>query len=157
MNTLDRVSELLNKLGVELSADQTQQLAEFVGEEEAASVKAARLQNQLRELNEKYAAVTEMYAVKEADLAAEKLLSGYRFASERVRDSVLAEVKGKGFRYEGGELVGGREFLEELKTNEPDVFAREPQGLFMGSTRGNVSADADNLETQIFGGFGLTK
>ncbi|MDE7361225.1 MAG: hypothetical protein K2N38_04765, partial [Oscillospiraceae bacterium] len=60
-----------------------------------------------------------------------------------------------GFKYENGAFVGGKEYLEELKKNEPDAFAKETPGLFMGSTQGNVSADANNLETQIFSGFGL--
>ena len=95
---------------------------------------------------------------QQADFAAEKLFGGYKFASERVKSSVLAEFKSKGFKLENGEFVGGKEYLEGLKQSEPSVFAAEQKpGLFMGSTQNNVSADANNLESQIYTGFGLKK
>ena len=65
------------------------------------------------------------------------------------------EFKGKGFKYENGAFIGGKEFLEELKKNEPDVFAKGQQGLFMGSTQSGVSVDSNNLEAQINSGFGF--
>ena len=68
---------------------------------------------------------------------------------------MLEEFKGKGFKYENGAFIGGKEFLEELKKNEPDVFAKEQQGLFMGSTQSGVSVDSKNLESQINSGFGF--
>lgn len=182
---MDKILELLKKLGIELTADQTAQIKEVVGKEfvpaadaskTAAKVeeltkqlaerdsdleklkadnKSEELAKQIAELSEKYKTATEQLAAQETDYAAEKLLSGYKFASERVRNSVLEEFKNKGFKYENGAFVGGKEYLEELKKNEPDAFAKEAPGLFMDSTQGNVSMDANNLETQIFSGFGL--
>lgn len=182
---MDKILELLKKLGIELTADQSKQLKEvaekeFVPAADAAKTaakveeltkqlaerggdleklkadnKSEELTKQIAELSEKYKTATEQLAKQETDHAAEKLLSGYKFASERVRNSVLAEFKSKGFKYENGAFIGGKEYLEELKKNEPDAFAKEAPGLFMDSTQGNVSADANNLETQIFSGFGL--
>ncbi len=61
-------------------------------------------------------------------------------------------------KLENGEFVGGKEYLEGLKQSEPSVFAAdEKPGLFMGSTQSNVAADATNLESQIYAGFGLKK
>lgn len=157
---MEKIFELLKQLGIELTADQAAQLKDAAEKEFVPAADAAKvdeLTKQLDEMTAKYAEAAEQLAARETDYAAEKLLSGYGFASERVKNSVLAELKAKGFKYENGELVGGREFLEELKKNEPDVFAKEAPGLFMDSTQGNVSADANNLETQIFVGFGLTK
>lgn len=184
---MDKILELLKKLGIELTADQSKQLREVAEKEfvpaEDATKTAAKLEEltnqlaerdsdleklkadnrseeltkQIAELTEKYKTATEQLAAKETDYAAEKLLSGYKFASERVRNSVLEEFKAKGFKYENGAFVGGKEYLEELKKNEPDAFAKDAPELFMSGTQGNVSADANNLETQIFGGFGLTK
>lgn len=161
---MDKILELLKKLGIELTADQSKQLREvaekeFVPAEDAAktAAKLEELTKQIADLTEKYKTATEQLAAKETDYAAEKLLSGYKFASERVRNSVLEEFKAKGFKYENGAFVGGKEYLEELKKNEPDAFAKNAPELFMSGTQGNVSADANNLETQIFGGFGLTK
>ncbi len=137
----------------------TKQLAERDSDLEKlkASNKSEELEKQFDELNKKYAEATEKLATQETDYAAEKLLSGYKFASERVKKSVLEEFKSKGFKLENGAFIGGKEYLEELKKNEPDVFAKDTPELFMGSTQGNVSADANNLESQIFSGFGLKK
>ncbi len=182
---MDKILDLLKKLGIELTADQTAQIKEVVGKEFVPAADAAKtaakveeltkqlaerdsdleklkadnkseeLAKQLDEMTAKYTEATDKLAAQETDYAAEKLLSGYKFASERVKNSVLEEFKAKGFKYENGAFVGGKEYLEELKKNEPDAFAKETPGLFMDSTQGNVSADANNLETQIFSGFGL--
>ena len=127
-----------------------------------ADNKSEELQKQLDELNAKYKQDTDdlnaKLSAQQADFAAEKLFGGYKFASERVKSSVLAEFKSKGFKLENGEFVGGKEYLEGLKQSEPDSFAAEQKlGLFMGSTQSNVSADANNLESQIYAGFGLKK
>ena len=120
---------------------------------------SAELKKQLEELNAKYKTDTENLTAKltaqETDFAAERLLGGYKFANERVKKSVLEEFKGKGFKYENGVFVGGKEFLEELKKNEPDVFAKEQQGLFMGSTHSEVPENANNTAAQISAAFGL--
>ena len=189
---MDKLKALLQKLGIELTADQARQISEVVEKEfvlatdvaadktkleELAKQLAARdkdleklkadnkseeLQKQLDDLNAKYKQDTDDLNAKltaqQADFAAEKLFSGYNFASERVRKSVLDEFRGKGFKLENGEFVGGKEYLEGLKQSEPSVFAAdEKPGLFMGSTQSNVGADANNLESQIYTGFGLKK
>lgn len=124
-----------------------------------ADNKSEELAKQLEELNAKYKTDTEALNAKlvaqETDHAAEKLFGEYKFASERVKNSVLEEFKAKGFKFENGAFVGGKEYLEGLKKSEPDVFAAEKPGLFMGSTQSSASADANNLEAQIFSGFGL--
>ncbi|MBD5130885.1 MAG: hypothetical protein HDT43_13325 [Ruminococcaceae bacterium] len=182
---MDKILELLKRLGIELTGDQTAQLKEVAEKEFVPAADAAKnaakveeltkqlaerdsdleklkadnkseeLAKQLDEMTAKYTEATDKLAAQETDFAAEKLLSGYNFASERVKNSVLAEFKSKGFKFENGAFIGGEEYLEELKKNEPDAFAKEAPGLFMGSTQGNVSADANNLESQIFSGFGL--
>ena len=189
---MDKLKALLQKLGIELTADQTKQIDEVISKEfisaEAAAAdktrleeltkqlaardkdleklkadnKSEELQKQLDELNAKYKQDTDdlnaKLSAQQADFAAEKLFGGYKFASERVKSSVLAEFKSKGFKLENGEFVGGKEYLEGLKQSEPDSFAHDQKpGLFMGSTQNNVSADANNLESQIYTGFGLKK
>ncbi len=189
---MDKLKALLQKLGIELTADQSKQIDEVMSREfvPAADVaadktrleeltkqlaardkdleklkadnKSEELQKQLNELNVKYKQDTDdlnaKLSAQQADFAAEKLFSGYKFSSDRVRKSVLDEFRGKGFKLENGEFIGGREYLEELKQSEPSVFAAEQKpGLFMGSTQNNVSADATNLESQIYAGFGIKK
>lgn len=186
---MEKIIALLEKFGIELTADRKKQLEEVVGKEfvpaETAAAdkatleelknqlaardkdleklradnKSEELQKQLDELNAKYkqetADLNAKLSAQEADHAAEKLFGGYKFASDRVKNSVLAEFKDKGFKLENGEFVGGREFLEQLKQSEPDVFASDKPGLFMGSTQNNVSKDANDLTAQIFSGFGI--
>ena len=128
---MDKLKVLFQKLGIELTADQTKQIGEVMSKEfvpaaEAAADKtkldeltkqlAARdkdlaklkadnkseeLQKQLDELNAKYKQDTDdlnaKLSAQQADFAAEKLFGGYKFASDRVRKSVLDEFKGKGF------------------------------------------------------------
>lgn len=178
---MDKIKALLEKLGVELTADQYRQIAEvaekeFVPAQTAAVDKAkleeltrelealksgdksAELAAQLEELNAKYKQDTEALNAKlaeqTADYAAERLFGGYKFANDRVRKSVLDEFKGKGFKLEDGEFVGGKEFLDGLKQSEPDIFAQE-KGLFMDGTQSTASADDNNLATQIYSHFGL--
>lgn len=187
---MEKVLNLLKKLGIELTADQTEQVKaalgrEFVATEDAATknteleelkkqleqrnadleklksdTTSSELKKQLDELKAKYESDTKELTAKlsaqETDFAAERLLGGYKFANERVKKSVLEEFKGKGFKYENGAFVGGKEFLEELKKNEPDVFAKEQAGLFMGSTHSEVPTDGNNLETAINSGFGFS-
>lgn len=184
---MDKIKALLEKLGIELTADQYRQLAEvaemeFVPAQTAAADKAkleelthqleersneldalksgdksAELTRQLDELNAKYKQDTEALNAKlaeqTADYAAERLFGGYKFVNDRVRKSVLDEFKGKGFKLEDGEFIGGKEFLDGLKQSEPDIFAQE-KGLFMSSTQ-STAANESNLETQIYSHFGL--
>lgn len=154
---MEKISQLLGQLGIELSEDAEKQLGELVGKELSdAADKIARLSRQLDEMTAKYSDAAERLAHSESDFAAERLLSGCKFVSERVRNSVLDELRAKRFPVENGELVGGREFLDELKRSEPDAFAKENPPLFMSGTQSGVPADANNLEAQILSGFGLT-
>ena len=186
---MDKVLNLLKKLGIELTADQTAQVKEVLGKEFVAAEDAAKknteleelkkqladrdkdleklkgdttsaeLKKQFEELNAKYEsdtkALNEKLAAQETDFAAERLLGGYKFANERIKKSVLEEFKGKGFKYENGAFVGAKEFFEDLKKNEPDVFAKEQPGLFMGSTHSEVPENANNTAAQISAAFGL--
>lgn len=121
--------------------------------------KSEELAKQLEELKAKYKTDTDdlnaKLAAQETDHAAEKLFGEFNFASERVKNSVLAEFKAKGFKYENGAFVGGKEFLEGLKKSEPDVFAAEKPGLFMGSTQSTVPENVNNMAAQMSAAFGL--
>ena len=189
---MDKLKALLQKLGIELTADQAKQIEEVISKEFVSAADAAadktklaeltkqladrdkdleklkadnkseELQKQLDELNAKYKQETEDLTAKltaqETDFAAEKLFSGYKFASERVRKSVLEEFKGKGFKLENGAFLGGKEFLDGLKQSEPSVFAAdEKPGLFMSGTQSTADPAANNLESQIYSAFGMKK
>ena len=139
----------------------TKQLAERDKDLEKlkADNKSEELTKQLTELETKYKTDTDALnaklAAQETDHAAEKLFGEYKFASERVKNSVLEEFKAKGFKFENGAFVGGKEYLEGLKKSEPDVFAAEKPGLFMGSTQSTVPENVNNTAVQISAAFGL--
>lgn len=188
---MEKLKALLQKLGIELTADQAKQVEEVISKEFVSAADAAadktkleeltkqlaerdkdleklkadnkseELQKQLDDLNAKYKQDTEALNSKltaqETEYAAEKLFSGYKFASDRVRKSVLDEFKGKGFKLENGTFLGGKEFLDGLKQSEPSVFAAdEKPGLFMSGTQSTADPAANNLESQIYSGMGLT-
>ena len=116
-----------------------------------------KIQKAAKDWEEKYNAETtklqsELQAMK-LDTAAEKLFSGVKFTSDRVKSSVKAEFLAKEFKLENDEFVGGKEWLEELKKNEPATFATEEKpGIFMDKTSGGASGDA---EAEVFAAFGV--
>lgn len=57
--------------------------------------------------------------------ALEKFVDGYQFTSELAKKAVVAELKEKGFKLDGSTLLGAKDFMEELKTNNPTAFAEE--------------------------------
>ena len=60
----------------------------------------------------------DQLAAMERSHAEEMFLSGYQFTSKAARNGVLAELRSKGFQLDGGELVGGKEFIKSLMDND---------------------------------------
>lgn len=56
--------------------------------------------------------------------ATESFFSQYEFASELARKAAMAEFKEQGFKHDEktGEFLGGKEWLESLKTRDPAAF-----------------------------------
>ena len=57
--------------------------------------------------------------------ALDKFVDGYQFTSELAKKAVVTELKEKGFKLDGTTLLGGKDFMEELKTNNPTAFVEE--------------------------------
>lgn len=57
--------------------------------------------------------------------ALDKFVDGYQFTSELAKKAVVTELKEKGFKLDGSTLLGAKDFMEELKTNNPTAFAEE--------------------------------
>lgn len=173
--TADQTKELTEVVGKEFvpvadaSADKTklQELTKQLADRDAdiaklkGENKSEELAKQLSDLEAKYKqdtdALNDKLSAQASDHAAEKLFSGYNFTSERVKNSILAEFKEKGFKLENGEFLGGKEYLEGLKKSEPTAFVANSTNLFMGATQSTAPVDANNLESQIFESFGLQK
>lgn len=89
--------------------------------EEKYNADTAKLQGELQQL--------------QLESAADKFLSGYNFASDRVKNSIRADFLAKEFKLDGGEFTGGKEWMETLQKNEPSAFATEESpGFFMDKT-----------------------
>ena len=120
---------------------------------------SADLRKQLDDLQGKYDADTkelqDKLSAQESDFAAERFLSGYKFASDRVRKSVAEDFKAQGFKLQDGKFIGGEEYIKKLQETEPDAFASDKPALFMGGTQSNAGLDSNSLESQIMSGFGL--
>ncbi len=166
---MDKISELLALPELALNEKQRERLSDILGARFVTARSAADLQartlelekqleldkKRLKELDETNDRLAEALSKKESDFAVEKLFSEYDFASDRVKSSVMAEFKAQGFKCENGTVIGGREFLEKLKVNEPEVFAKDKPAFFMSGTRGNVGRDADNSASLFASSFGL--
>lgn len=144
------ILELMKKYGVEIAEDKASDFnsefrRSFKSAAELKKVKddLADLQGKLDEANEtiennkkasakgseteeKLKKEIEGYKNQLADIeyntALTKGLTGIEFANSRVKDSVLAEIKSKGFKIENGEVAGLSDFLKDLYKKEPDTF-----------------------------------
>ena len=81
----------------------------------------------------------------------EKELSGFEFINGRVRESVLGEIKEKGFKIaDNGNIEGLNDYLKDLQKNEPDIFKSKSS---LGSTwvGGSDNKTPEKASTSIFG------
>ncbi len=166
---MDNISDLLALPELALDPKQREQISNllrdrFVPAESARALKlssdelAKKLESceqKIAKLNADNNRLANKLSTIEADYAVEKLFAEYDFASERIKQSVIAEFKAKNFKCENGSFVGGREFLEKLKINEPEIFAAPKPPFFMAGTRGNVGMEANNSAAQFASSFGL--
>lgn len=89
----------------------------------------------------------------EYNTALTKGLTGIEFANERVKDSVLAEIKGKGFKIENGEVAGLSDYLKDLYKKEPDTFKTVDANVHTwGSTSNNDNNNnSEKKYSNLFG------
>lgn len=82
----------------------------------------------------------------------EKGLKGIEFANERVKNSVISEIKGKGFTEKDGELVGLSDYLKDLYKNEPTTFKEVDAGIHTwGSSQTQNTETATSKYSNLFG------
>ena len=99
---------------------------------------ASAIQQQLSELQGKYKTDTETLNKRLADQAKEfgttrameKIFAGVEFSSPLARDAAMAQFRDKGFTLDDktGTLIGGQEWLDQLRKDMPEAFkAAEPK------------------------------
>lgn len=94
---------------------------------------ADELSGKLTALQQKYnddtKALSDKLSEQASDFAAEKFLDEYKFTSKAARRAVLADFrKAESVKYVDGQIVGGKEFMEKYKTDEPDCFVPDDGG-----------------------------
>ena len=83
-------------------------------------------QTQTDENEKKYKDEIEGYKAQLAEIKFTQLLDaelkGIEFSSDRVKSSVVADIRAKGFEEKDGKLAGLSDYLKDLYTSEPDSF-----------------------------------
>lgn len=117
---------------------------------------ADELKNQLTEWQSKYKNDTDELNKKlkdqkegfERQTATDKFFAGYKFSSELAKKAAIADFNAKALKLENGAFVGGKEWMDALKKNEPSAFAPEnpDDGQQPGKPRfgGSVGQQANN-------------
>ena len=91
---------------------------------------ASAIQQQLTELQTRYNDDTKALNKKLQDQqaefamtrATEKFFSGVEFSSTLAREAAMAQFKQKGFKLDGDTFQGGKEWLDQLKKDQPEAF-----------------------------------
>ena len=59
------------------------------------------------------------------EIATDRLFNEYKFSSENARIGALSQFNKAELKFENDSWVGGKEFLEEMKKNDPNTFQTE--------------------------------
>lgn len=57
----------------------------------------------------------------------EKAMSNFKFSNDRVKNSIIADIKEKHFKYEGEKFLGLEDYMKQLQDNEPTSFIKEEE------------------------------
>lgn len=101
-------------------------------EDYKTALEKTKLENEARINELKYEAKVKDY------------LQNYKFASERVKNSIYNDIKSKEFKLEGDKLLGVEEYLKDLQTNEPESFATVAEGKPNFTRPGSAQINNDN-------------
>jgi uncharacterized protein YhaN len=68
-------------------------------------------------------------------------MEGYNFSSNAAKNSVMAEVKSKGLKLEGGKILGLNDVMASIKEKDADAFVDEdaPRAKFTARMNGTPS------------------
>lgn len=59
------------------------------------------------------------------EVAVKEYANNFNFANDRVKNSIIEDIKGKGFKLEEGKLLGADDYMKQLQENEPTSFKQE--------------------------------
>ncbi len=127
----------LQKVKTELSTVQADldKANETIENSKALSSQSADAEKQYKDEIEKYK--TELAEIKFKSLL-DTELKGVEFSSERVKSSIVADIKAKGFEEKDGKLTGLSEYMKELYEKEPQSFKSVDESIHTwGSSTSN--------------------
>lgn len=115
------VSEL-NKVKEDLKAKETE-VAELTEKLEEKTKTTGTFEEKKKEYEDKITNLTKELSDIKFNNVLSKALTGIEFSSDRVKDSVLVDIRAKEFKEDKeGKLEGLDDFLKELYEKEPGTF-----------------------------------
>lgn len=139
----------LNKVKEDLKA-KTTEVEELTQKLEDSTKSTGNLEELKKEYEDKIAGLTtELSEIKYKGIL-DKSLAGIEFSSDRVKQSVLADIRAKEFKEDkDGNLEGLDTFLKELYEKEPTTFKSVDNNIHTWGTSNN----SQNNETKpnVFG------
>lgn len=105
------------------------------------------LTSKLTELQTKYdtdtKALNDKLSEQAVGFAAEKFFDGYRFSSKAARRAAMQDFKAsENVKFSDGQFIGGKEFMEKYKADDPESFLPEEGGE--GGNDGNNGAGGND-------------
>ena len=69
--------------------------------------------------------LNKQLADKDYEYSLKEYVSKYNFANERVKNSIVQDLKSKDFKLEDGVFLGADEYMKQLQESEPTSFLQE--------------------------------
>jgi len=85
------------------------------------------------------------------DFGLTNYVNKFEFASERVKKSILDDLKSKEFKLDGETFLGADDYIEKLKKSEPQSFAEDNGEAPPKFTRPGGKPDVGGLTKESFG------
>lgn len=93
--------------------------------------------------------LNKQLADKDYEYSLNKYLDGYKFANDRVKNSIVQDLKSKEFKLEEGKFLGADDYMNQLKESEPTSFLSneptEPMPQIVKPGGGNPPAESSKF------------
>lgn len=80
-------------------------------------------------------------------------INGFKFSNDRVKNSILSDIKAKEFKLEDGKFVGADDYMKELQESEPESFVNKTKDpdkkIFTGFIPGEGKKGDDDAPKDV--------
>ncbi|PWL55283.1 MAG: hypothetical protein DBY38_02150 [Clostridium cadaveris] len=145
---LENIDERYNKL-----KEQKKELEEKIKiqDETIKSFEGGLTKEQAEALKKENESKIEAQAIQfKQSKATDKLFNEYKFSSENARIGALTQFEKAGLKFENDNWVGGKEFLDEMKKNDPKTFVEETTSGGSGFNPGGADPQPKGDSTKQF-------